>query len=207
VKHAFAGGFDLDGVLARTDRLLFQRVKERGLIPGYSEADYKTFHFEENFDGRVTREDVYEIFNEGEFFQSIPPCPYLVDAARRAYFADVELHIVTARFEEESAGIQKITTDWLEQQGILYHRLAFVKAKEKAAYCTRHNLDFFIEDRLDTATAIANTTLTESYLVALPYNEPTVIQLDPPGFRRRERPWFQKFMGYLERCDKYDVQP
>jgi hypothetical protein len=205
MRHPLAGGFDLDGVLARTERLLFGRAQERGLLPGYTEADYKTFHFEDNFDGRVTREDVYDIFNSGEFFQSIDPCPYLVTAARRAYFADVELHIVTARFEEESVGIQKITTDWLYQHGILYHRLAFVKAKEKAAYCSHHNLDFFIEDRLDTAEAISRT-LTESYLVALPYNEPTAVQLSPPGIRRRERPWFLKFQAYLERCDKYEVQ-
>lgn len=166
------GGFDLDGVIAQTGRTMFQHFQTQGLLQEVKYEDWRTYSLEEAFPNEINWDMVGVLLKQESFWASIEPDPIFLDAVENMAENSVEIHIVTAR-DEKSVGcnIGGITMEWLRNCGVIYDALALVPGRDKAKYCLEHKLDFFVEDKLSTAVAIADTWFTQSYLVATSYNE------------------------------------
>ncbi len=109
-----------------------------------------------------------EIFDSGECFRLSQPLRYGRLMLERLHSYGANIHIVTARGFSHRHRME--TEEWLRENRFSYDRLAIVPAKEKADYATRYGLDIFIEDRLDTAVAMADVVRL-SLLLDRPYNQ------------------------------------
>lgn len=183
------GGFDLDGVLALTQQSLFKELQNRGFLVGREFTHIKTWQMENAFPGEVSTKDIIDVFRSPKFWERIEVCPLLLSSAKTlAQEYGVDLHIVTARTPSEFVGnVEIITRKWLYQYDVPYERVAFVPAEHKHLYCIEKNLDFFVEDRTDTAVRIGDTNTT-SYLVATTYNREVV-----------ENPWKYGMLKVMNR--------
>ena len=159
--------FDLDGVMASTDRGLFTAFHGRGLVLDKTPADLTHYYYEEAFPGEITTDLMHEILNEEDFYYNLPAIEPLVKACHLAYGMDCEVHIVTARLGPPH--VRRQTEWWLEQNQIPHHHLAIEAARDKVGYMQEHDIDLIVEDKFETAYAAAQAGKT-AVLVAAPYN-------------------------------------
>jgi uncharacterized HAD superfamily protein len=177
---------------------MIEYAHDRGLLLEFNEDDITNFRLEEAFPGRISAEQLGAIFNEPHFWQSIAPCPQLVESARTLWEEGCELFIITARFEWQCEGLQRMTRDWLENHGIPFAEVIFLESGDKPGYIRENCLEFFVEDRMDTAQKIASTGACDSYLVAMPYNNTAVSQTaSVPNVYRRDRPFFPRLVNHV----------
>jgi hypothetical protein len=181
----YRGGFDLDNCLALTTSHKLRWLHERGLLAeACGEEQLWDYWLSTQFPD-VTYPRIREVWAEPEFLQSIPPSLPMVQALQTWTRQGHGIHIVTARSEKWQVGMEARTRAWLGQARVPYDRLVYTAAK--AEYADTHALDFFVEDVLETANALAEGGCP-CLLVALPYNSRERAGRAHSWVRRESRP-------------------
>lgn len=106
-----------------------------------------------------------EIMNDPAFYSTLRPIPGAVQAVYELRKAGYDIWLVTAR---PIACTWTVTLEWLRSQRVLYHSLMFSERKPEIA--TKFGLSVFVEDRLETALALAYAGL-DVYLIDWPWNQ------------------------------------
>lgn len=151
-------GFDLDGVIARTQDSILTVLKSQGKIPATTTIENcKWFDFAYNekeqtgFPG-VTLQDLTDIFMTREFWSHILPFDATI-AAMRQLSQTAELYIVTDRrwFPE----LEDLTAQWLENNKVPHNKLLICKGRLKGMACEQHKISFFIDDNVGNISSVA----------------------------------------------------
>ena len=157
-------GCDLDGVIGDIVRQLvrFSRLEHKIYLT-------RTLVVSENVEtcAPIEREQLHRLFQNPEFFRSLPVLPYSRRALAKLATSGCAIHIVTDRFWYE--GIQKDTRAWLEQHKIPFESLIFSRKSEKNLVAQKLNMGWFIEDQLSNALLLASSCRV--LLIDRPYNQ------------------------------------
>lgn len=161
-------GFDLDGVLNRLDAAVIDWLKEKGhLSPEETLEMNRTWRFEDSFRG-LTSEAVAECFASGVPFNVAQPEQGGINVLTALKEAGATIHIVTHRYQYPT--IQADTAAWLTKYRVPYDHLVFADSAAKVVYAEAAGLDVFIEDKLETARAMADV-VRRSFLYDKRYNQ------------------------------------
>lgn len=178
-------GIDLDDVLADSLPHYVQALNRRfGLTIDLVEAAWRIFDRFPQIPRREAHTFFSELIEDG-FFSSRPLLPGAREAVESLAEEGHRLFIVTGRAARDAA----TTREWLEQVGLLRHFNAVVHngmepvSRYKAGAATRLQLDLFIEDELEVATAIAETAIPV-LLFDRPWNQGAL-----PDTMQRVRSW------------------
>ncbi len=178
-------GIDLDDVLADSLPHYVQALNRRfGLTIDLVEAAWRIFDRFPQIPRREAHTFFSELIEEG-FFSSRPLLPGAREAVESLAEEGHRLFIVTGRAARDAA----TTREWLEQVGLLRHFNAVVHngmelvSRYKAGAATRLQLDLFIEDELEVATAVAETAIPV-LLFDRPWNQGAL-----PDTMQRVRSW------------------
>ncbi len=178
-------GIDLDDVLADSLPHYVQALNRRfGLTIDLVEAAWRIFDRFPQIPRREAHTFFSELIEDG-FFSSRPLLPGAREAVESLAKDGHRLFIVTGRAARDAA----TTREWLEQVGLLRHFNAVVHngmepvSRYKAGAATRLQLDLFIEDELEVATAIAETAIPV-LLFDRPWNQGAL-----PDTMQRVRSW------------------
>ena len=154
-------GIDLDDVLADSLPHYVQALNRRfGLAIDLVEAEWRIFDRFPQIPRREAHSFFSELIEDG-FFSSRPLLPGAREAVESLAEEGHRLFIVTGRATRDAA----TTNEWLEQVGLLRHFSAVVhngiepvsRYKSGAAFILQ--LDLFIEDELEVATAVAKKAI------------------------------------------------
>ena len=66
-----------------------------------------------------------------------------------------DVYIITARRKREGEIVEKITNEWLKDNGILYDEL-FINIKEKSKIVNQLKIDIFIDDNFKNCKEASN---------------------------------------------------
>jgi uncharacterized HAD superfamily protein len=187
-------GFDLDGVIARTDRTILRAVQQRGLLLNRTEDEITHFRYDHSFPGEIEDDVVLKILAEGNVYRDCERCTSLIDAVYDCRALGYEIQIVTARWENDQ--VERDTRDWLDRYCVPYDKLVIgVSSSHKHKYAEEAGLIAFVEDRHDTANRLAKVCLP--FLVAMPYNDPANGHQVDRRVIRRDRSFFARVFPYL----------
>jgi 5'(3')-deoxyribonucleotidase len=101
----------------------------------------------------LERGQLHGLFENREFFRTLPVIPRARQALSRLKAAGFTVHIVTDRFWY--SGIHEDTTEWLKRHRIPFDSVAFARKIEKQDVAERLRLRYFIEDQLSNAKLLA----------------------------------------------------
>jgi uncharacterized HAD superfamily protein len=169
-KHSSvtAIGLDLDGVLADIAPAFLK----------YVEKEYgRTFNLEDitSYDATewsgLNHDQVRHIFSETDIFKTLAPVPYSIDATRALKAAGWEILIIT--FRPWHDGLKEETKQWLDNYKYFYDTLHFSEDHDKTEYVHQHNIEVFVEDRLESAQLMSRVC-HRVYLLDYPYNRGTI---------------------------------
>jgi hypothetical protein len=161
-------GIDLDGVLADFDGVFYPAAWQQGLLLGRMYYHQKRHDFHESFPGEVTNEQIMQVLLTPGFYRRMETLPCLIKMARGFAEKGWEIHLVTAR--PNYPHVWDDTAAWLYEHRLPYHQLSFQPTYHKHVYAEEHGLNLFVEDRLETANALA--PICTSFLVANDHNVP-----------------------------------
>lgn len=154
-------GLDLDGVIANLVPD-FCRIANGRYHTSISPSDITTWDISKCT--ALTTEQVVSIFTPGFFF-NLMPMPGAVTAVQMLFGQGWQIHLLTDRPQ----GCYPMTRQWLRELCIPFHCLELVPAARKSEYCKAHGVDCAVEDRPDTALALADVC-KRVYLIDAPYN-------------------------------------
>ena len=80
-----------------------------------------------------------------------------------------EVYIITARRKREGEIVEKITNEWLKDNGILYDEL-FINIKEKSKIVNQLKIDIFIDDSYENCIDVKTNTDAKVYMLSTKYN-------------------------------------
>jgi len=158
-------GVDIDGVLSdiagHLVTFLNNRFGHRLSISDLTSEDVETCT-------DISVEQLTEVFSSPVFFQTLP----LITGANTS-LQDLKrwgwnVIVMTDRFWYPE--IQKDTLGWLRMNEIPFESAHFVKKTEKAELARNLGIEFFIEDQLSNANALAQVC-KRVYLVNRSYNQ------------------------------------
>jgi len=159
-----AVGCDLDGVIGDIVRQLvrFSRRQHRVFLT-------KKHIVSENIETctPLEREQLHKLFENSEFFRTLPVIPTAQRALSKLKAAGLSIHVVTDRFWYN--GIHEDTTNWLKRHRIPFDSVVFARKVEKHDVAERLGLRYFIEDQLSNARLLA--PLCQVLLLDRPYNQ------------------------------------
>ena len=159
-----AVGCDLDGVIGDIVQQLvrFSRRQHRVFLT-------RKHITSENIETctPLQREQLHRLFENREFFRSLPVIPRAREALSTLKGAGFSIHIVTDRFWY--SGIHDDTTDWLKRHRIPFDSVVFARKAEKHDVAERLKVRYFIEDQLSNARLLA--PLCQVLLLDRPYNQ------------------------------------
>lgn len=163
-ENALVVGCDLDGVIGDIVQQLvrFSR-REHGILLTRKQI------VSENIETctPMRREQLHRLFENREFFRSLPLVPRARESLSKLRAAGYQIHIVTDRFWY--AGIHEDTTDWLIHRRIPFDSVVFARKAEKHEIAESLNVQWFIEDQLSNARLLA--PLCWVLLLDRPYNQ------------------------------------
>lgn len=163
-ESALVVGCDLDGVIGDIVQQLvrFSR-REHGILLSRKQI------VSENIETctPIRREQLHRLFENREFFRSLPLVPRARESLSKLRAAGYQIHIVTDRFWY--AGIHEDTTDWLIRHRIPFDSVVFARKAEKHDIAESLNVQWFIEDQLSNARLLA--PLCRVLLLDRPYNQ------------------------------------
>lgn len=153
-------GIDLDGVLFDQ---LGSIVRESKRQFGIEITREQITKYDLSAVTPLSKREVEILIHSKEFATGDP----IEDAAlaTRILFDHFVIHIPTAR----SYCLWKETLDWLREKQVFYTFLRFISSKEKPEYARRFHLEYFVEDSLENAIAIAEFVPTV-FLIDYLYN-------------------------------------
>lgn len=161
-------GVDIDGVLADFDAAFYLAAWRQGLLLNRLPEDQKRHDFLQSFPGEITDAQIHRILLAPAFYRWLEPHFSLVEMVQEFHRRKWEIHLVTARPDVRHVICN--TRDWANQHRIPFAHLTFLPSKEKHLYAEARGLTLFVEDRLETANAVA--PICSSYLVANHQNVP-----------------------------------
>jgi uncharacterized HAD superfamily protein len=157
-------GCDLDGVIGDIVQQLVRFCRrEHGILLTRKQI------VSENIETctLIRREQLHRLFENREFFRSLPLVPRARESLSKLRAAGHQIHIVTDRFWY--AGIHDDTTDWLIRHRIPFDSVVFARKAEKHDIAESLKLQWFVEDQLSNARLLA--PLCRVLLLDRPYNQ------------------------------------
>ena len=168
-------GIDIDGTITTAYYWLdfFNKHFRRNLKP----EDVK--HYEHHIDLGVTLEDfkAFRLNNLIALHRLAEPRPHAVHAMRELIDCGHEALLITAR--EKS--LKMLTTSWLKEYKIPFHKLFHLGSTEKVELAKSLGVEVFLEDRYETALAMAEAGIP-TLLFNTSYNQapehPFIVRID-----------------------------
>lgn len=157
-------GIDLDNVLNENAQSIIDYAYFMFGVTDVSLKDFTQYHVYKVTP--IKKEMLDEMFNNPYYFYTIPPYLKMIKLVNRLYSDGNYISIVTDRPES----CYNATLGWLSKWEVFYDSVYICSAKDKPLLAKDRGLEFFIEDRLDTAIALSEVCKTV-YLLDAPWNQ------------------------------------
>ena len=95
--------------------------------------------------------------------------PFVKETINKLKKEKNEVYIITARRKREGERVEKITNEWLKNNGILYDDL-FINIKEKSKIVNQLKIDIFIDDSYENCIDVKTNTDAKVYMLSTKYN-------------------------------------
>ena len=95
--------------------------------------------------------------------------PFVKETINKLKKEKNEVYIITARRKREGEIVEKITNEWLKDNGILYDEL-FINIKEKSKIVNQLKIDIFIDDSYENCIDVKTNTDAKVYMLSTKYN-------------------------------------
>ena len=95
--------------------------------------------------------------------------PFVKETINKLKKEKNEVYIITARRKREGEIVEKITNEWLKDNGILYDEL-FINIKEKSKIVNQLKIDVFIDDSYENCIDVKTNTDAKVYMLSTKYN-------------------------------------
>lgn len=95
--------------------------------------------------------------------------PFVKETINKLKKEKNEVYIITARRKREGEIVEKITNEWLNNNGILYDEL-FINIKEKSKIVNQLKIDIFIDDSYENCIDVKTNTDAKVYMLSTKYN-------------------------------------
>ena len=95
--------------------------------------------------------------------------PFVKETINKLKKEKNEVYIITARRKREGEIVEKITNEWLKNNGILYDDL-FINIKEKSKIVNQLKIDIFIDDSYENCIDVKTNTDAKVYMLSTKYN-------------------------------------
>lgn len=95
--------------------------------------------------------------------------PFVKETINKLKEEKNEVYIITARRKREGEIVEKITNEWLKDNGILYDEL-FINIKEKSKIVNQLKIDIFIDDSYENCIDVKTNTDAKVYMLSTKYN-------------------------------------
>ena len=95
--------------------------------------------------------------------------PFVEETINKLKKEKNEVYIITARRKREGEIVEKITNEWLKDNGILYDEL-FINIKEKSKIVNQLKIDIFIDDSYENCIDVKTNTDAKVYMLSTKYN-------------------------------------
>ncbi len=95
--------------------------------------------------------------------------PFVKETINKLKKEKNEVYIITARRKREGEIVEKITNEWLNNNGILYNEL-FINIKEKSKIVNQLKIDIFIDDSYENCIDVKTNTDAKVYMLSTKYN-------------------------------------
>ena len=95
--------------------------------------------------------------------------PFVKETINKLKKEKNEVYIITARRKREGEIVEKITNEWLKDNGILYDEL-FINIKEKSKIVNQLKIDIFIDDSYENCIDVKTNTDAKVYMLSTRYN-------------------------------------
>jgi uncharacterized HAD superfamily protein len=115
----------------------------------------------------IRRDQLHELFENPEFFRTLPAMPRARESLSRLKAAGCAIHIITDRFWYSD--IHADTREWLKRYQIPFDSVVFARKAEKHDVAERLKVRYFVEDQLSNARLLA--PLCKVLLLDRPYNQ------------------------------------
>lgn len=169
-------GFDLDDTLADTASVINKyAIKfDKEYLNGNGKLkdinDSKSYYyFAEGLNWN--KENIARFFEIYylEILKEIQIKPFVKETINKLKKDENEIYIITARRKREDEIVEKITKDWLKNNGILYDGL-FINIKEKSKIVNQLKIDIFIDDSYENCIDVKRNTNAKVYMLSTKYN-------------------------------------
>jgi len=158
-------GVDLDGVLADLAEGVVRKANsEYGL--GVSKEDITSHDIAQCL--RMSHDQVKSIFASDDIFVDLNPVSGSKRAIKLLHKKGWIIHVITDRFWHENDW--SLSRAWLKSHAFHWNHLNLVRASQKAEYASAHEIQYFVEDNLDTARALG-TVCEKVFLLDELYNK------------------------------------
>lgn len=95
--------------------------------------------------------------------------PFVKETINKLKKEKNEVYIITARRKREGEIVEKITNEWLKDNGILYDEL-FINIKEKSKIVNQLKINIFIDDSYENCIDVKTNTDAKVYMLSTKYN-------------------------------------
>jgi uncharacterized HAD superfamily protein len=169
-------GFDLDDTLADTASVINKyAIKfDKEYLNGNGEFkdvnDSKScYYFAERLNWN--KENIARFLETYylEILKEVQIKPFVKETINKLKKDKNEIYIITARIKRENEIVERITKDWLKDNGILYDDL-FIDIKEKSKIVNQLKIDIFIDDSYENCIDVKKNTNAKVYMLRTKYN-------------------------------------
>lgn len=138
-------GFDLDGVVIDSLPEMVKEGQRLGCIPQTADARIVSGRLEEEF--CISVDDMKRILTPEVYMRS-QPMAEIVETIQRWMEDGHQIHFVTARGDEWTPGVEKVTVDWLYRYGLyeLCAGIHHVRSSKKWAFLKEAGIHVFVDD-------------------------------------------------------------
>lgn len=169
-------GFDLDDTLADTASVINKyAIKfDKEYLNGKGDLrdvnnSKSYYYFAEGLNWN--KENIAKFFEIYylEILKEVKIKPFVKETINKLKKEKNEVYIITARRKREGEIIEKITNEWLKNNGILYDDL-FINIKEKSKIVNQLKIDIFIDDSYENCIDVITNTDAKVYMLNTKYN-------------------------------------
>ena len=164
-------GFDLDDTLADTASVInkyaikfdIEYLKGKGNLKDINDSK-SYYYFAEGLNWN--KDDIAKFF---EIIKEVKIKPFVKESIDKLKKEGNEVYIITVRRKREGEIVEKITKEWLKNNGILYDDL-FINIKEKSKIVNQFKIDIFIDDSYENCIEVKTNTDAKVYMLSTKYN-------------------------------------
>ena len=169
-------GFDLDDTLADTASVInkyaikfdIEYLKGKGNLKDINDSK-SYYYFAEGLNWN--KDDIAKFFEIYylEIIKEVKIKPFVKESIDKLKKEGNEVYIITVRRKREGEIVEKITKEWLKNNGILYDDL-FINIKEKSKIVNQFKIDIFIDDSYENCIEVKTNTDAKVYMLSTKYN-------------------------------------